>query len=93
MLTPLLRVLLLATAALVAASATALEARLTCPSGECLFEDETCLSNGNSICGPLNDGTAGAALYFCSGGQFVQVGKCASGNCRNSSPVGTAQCT
>ncbi|KAJ6507592.1 hypothetical protein DFH09DRAFT_1101141 [Mycena vulgaris] len=95
MLTLLLRVLLLATTAL-AASATPLEARLACPSGERLFEDEsheTCLSNGNSICGPPHNGASGAALYFCDGNQFVQLGTCNSGECRNSSPVGTAQCT
>ncbi|KAJ7251683.1 hypothetical protein C8J57DRAFT_1666005, partial [Mycena rebaudengoi] len=68
-------VALLATAAFVA-KAIVLEERQACPAPSCVFQGTECLPNSSTVCFAPDDGTAGAAVWQCSGGSFHQIIRC-----------------
>jgi hypothetical protein len=66
----------LATIVLTAEAATLEKPQITCQLPSCAFMGATCLAQGSTICGPPKDGSAGAALYVCEGGVYIQEGVC-----------------
>ncbi|KAJ6546193.1 hypothetical protein DFH09DRAFT_1171446 [Mycena vulgaris] len=76
-------------------SATVLAAAITCPHTYCAYQNAVCVPPAGLVCGPHNDGTAGAAVWICDGNtpvNFVELAPCGSGQACHQYTSSSAGC-